>query len=99
MGEPVKSEENNNQNLRDFSALIRAGDIFLSQAKRTRKAMLHQKDGLQALYYLLNETKKKRKTIHCTGMGRSGRAVEFFADLLKDLGFKVSVIGKTLALP
>ena len=99
MGEPVKSEENNNQNLRDFSALIRAGDIFLSQAKRTRKAMLHQKDALLALYYLLNETKKKRNLVHCTGMGRSGRAVEFFADLLKDLGFKVSVIGKTLALP
>ena len=85
--------------LGDFSGLIRASNIFLSQANRTRKALLNQGDKLLKLRDLLLEAKKKRKIIHVTGMGRSGRAVEFFGDLLKDLGFRVSMIGRTLALP
>ena len=93
----TKSEES--PNLRDFSSLLRASNIFLSQAHRTRKALLNQSENLLKLYTLLHETKKKRKVIHVTGMGRSGRAVEFFADLLKDLDFNVSIIGRTLALP
>ena len=86
-------------NLNDLSGLIRASNIFLVQASRTRKAVLNQEEKLLELNDLLCEAKKKKKVIHVTGMGRSGRAVEFFADLLKDLGYKVSIIGRTLALP
>ncbi len=86
-------------NLKDFSGLIRAGNIFLSQSNRTRKAMLNQSDKLLEFRDLLLETKKKRKIVHVTGMGRSGRAAQFFAELLKDLDYHVSIIGKTLALP
>jgi 6-phospho-3-hexuloisomerase len=85
--------------LTDLGGLIRASNIFLSQASRTRKAFLNQNEELVKLYHLLNETKKKRNIVHVTGMGRSGRAVEFFAEMLKDLGFHVSIIGRTLALP
>ncbi|NHK29903.1 MAG: SIS domain-containing protein [Asgard group archaeon] len=86
-------------NLNDLSGLIRASNIFLVQASRTRKAILNQNEKLLALYDLLREAKKKKNVVHVTGMGRSGRAGEFFADLLKDLGYKVSIIGRTLALP
>lgn len=86
-------------NLRDLGGLIRASNIFLSQASRTRKAFLNQNEELVKLHNLLVETKKKRNVVHVTGMGRSGRAVEFFAEMLKDLGFLVSIIGRTLALP
>ncbi|MFW9924683.1 MAG: SIS domain-containing protein, partial [Candidatus Thorarchaeota archaeon] len=97
--EKVDSTTENSPNLRDFNGLLRSSDIFLSQANRTRKAMLNQNDKLMELYNLLNDTRKKRRVVHVTGMGRSGRAAEFFADLLKDLGFQVSIIGRTLALP
>jgi 6-phospho-3-hexuloisomerase len=86
-------------NLNDLSGLIRASNIFLVQASRTRKAILNQDEKLMAIYDLLREAKKNRNVVHVTGMGRSGRAGEFFADLLKDLGYKVSIIGRTLALP
>ncbi|MBD3191418.1 MAG: SIS domain-containing protein [Candidatus Heimdallarchaeota archaeon] len=101
MADSSKSKQGNEKklNLRDFSAIIRASNIFLSQASRTRKAFLNQASKLKAFYNLLLETRKKRRVVHVTGMGRSGRAVEFFAELLKDLGFQVSLIGKTLALP
>ncbi len=86
-------------NLRDFGGIVRASNIFLSQASRTRKAILNQSENLEAINTLLNETRKKHNIVHVTGMGRSGRAVEFFAEMLKDLGFRVSIIGRTLALP
>lgn len=92
-------KQNDEPNLNDLSGLIRASNIFLAQASKTRKAVLNQSEKLLALYDLLLEAKKKFNVIHVTGMGRSGRAVEFFADLLKDLDFRVSIIGQTLALP
>ncbi len=98
MGKTSK-KENDIPNLRDLGGLIRASNIFLSQASRTRKAFLNQNEELVKLHNLLVETKKKRNVVHVTGMGRSGRAVEFFAEMLKDLGFLVSIIGRTLALP
>ncbi len=98
MGKTSK-KENDIPNLRDLGGLIRASNIFLSQASRTRKAFLNQNEELVKLHNLLIETKKKRNVVHVTGMGRSGRAVEFFAEMLKDLGFLVSIIGRTLALP
>ncbi|MEA2071837.1 MAG: SIS domain-containing protein [Asgard group archaeon] len=94
-----KNRANAQPNLHDFSGLIRASDIFLSQANRTRKALLNQKEKLKRFYRLMRNTKKKRRVVHITGMGRSGQAAEFFAELLKDLGFNISLIGKTLALP
>ncbi len=98
MGKPSKKELNE-PDLQDLGGLIRASNIFLSQASRTRKAFLNQNEELVKLYHLLIETKKKRNVVHVTGMGRSGRAVEFFAEMLKDLGFLVSIISRTLALP
>ncbi|MHA1212153.1 MAG: SIS domain-containing protein, partial [Candidatus Heimdallarchaeota archaeon] len=86
-------------NLKDLTGLIRASNIFLTHVSKSRKAVLNQVEPFLAFNDLLHETKKKRKIVHVTGMGRSGRAVEFFADLLKDLGYKVSIIGRTLALP
>ncbi|MHA1743226.1 MAG: SIS domain-containing protein [Candidatus Heimdallarchaeota archaeon] len=94
-----KKQQTQALNLHDLTGLIRASNIFLTQANRTRKAMLNQADKLIAFYNLMLETKKKHKVVHVTGMGRSGRAVEFFAEMLKDLGFRVSIIGRTLALP
>ncbi len=99
MGKPSKKEEKSVPDLQDLGGLIRASNIFLSQASRTRKAFLNQNEELVKLYNLLIETKKKRNVVHVTGMGRSGRAVEFFAEMLKDLGFHVSIISRTLALP
>jgi len=98
MGKTSKQEKTE-PDLTDLGGLIRASNIFLSQASRTRKAFLNQSDELVKLYDLLVETKKKKNIVHVTGMGRSGRAVEFFAEMLKDLGFHVSIIGRTLALP
>jgi len=95
----TSKKENDIPNLRDLGGLLRASNIFLSQASRTRKAFLNQNEELVKLYNLLIETKKKRNVVHVTGMGRSGRAVEFFAEMLKDLGFLVSIIARTLALP
>ena len=98
MAEETK-EGDKTPNLKDLTGLVRASNIFLTQASKTRKAILNQQEKLVEFNNLLTETKRKRKIVHVTGMGRSGRAVEFFADLLKDLGFKVSMIGRTLALP
>ncbi|MBK5113844.1 MAG: SIS domain-containing protein [Candidatus Heimdallarchaeota archaeon] len=95
----TRKTEKSVPDLTDLGGLIRASNIFLSQASRTRKAFLNQNEELVKLYHLLNETKKKRNIVHVTGMGRSGRAVEFFAEMLKDLGFHVSIVGRTLALP
>jgi 6-phospho-3-hexuloisomerase len=92
-------KQKDKSDLSDLGGLFRASNIFLTQASRTRKAILNQSKQLEDFYQLLHDVKKRRKVVHVTGMGRSGRAVEFFADLLKDLGFKVSIIGRTLALP
>ena len=96
---PKQKKSDIGPNLKDFSGLIRASNIFLSQSNRTRKALLNQSDKLIEFRNLLFETRKKRKIVHVTGMGRSGKAAEFFAELLKDLAFRVSIIGRTLALP
>lgn len=77
-----------------------AANLFLSIAEKSvRDAVEYQVETIRYIGMLLGDIKKRGKTAHTVGMGRSGLAGRFFADLLKIHGIRSSVIGDILAKP
>jgi len=72
--------------------LINVGRKMLSYA-------LEQAETLLKIRNLLLEVRHKNRKVHTVGMGRSGLAGRFFAELLKLRRIKASTIGDTLAKP
>ena len=73
--------------------------LMISAGKRMIDSALNQAEVLLKVRNLLLEVKRRNKKVHTIGMGRSGLAGKFFAELLKLRRIKASTIGDTLAKP
>ncbi|MEX0569570.1 MAG: SIS domain-containing protein [Candidatus Njordarchaeota archaeon] len=77
-----------------------AASLLLNIAERSvRNIIEYQSETIRYLSMLLDDMRKRGKMAHTVGMGRSGLAGKFFADLLKMHGIRASVIGDILAKP
>ena len=73
--------------------------LLMDQGKAAVNSILRSPDSFQEICETLKVAKTEEKVIHITGMGRSGKAGMLIGELLKNIGFRVSYIGKTLARP
>ncbi|MCK5587451.1 MAG: SIS domain-containing protein [Candidatus Lokiarchaeota archaeon] len=73
--------------------------LLIDQGKAALNSVLNNADNFLDICKTLKEGMEEGKSIHITGMGRSGKAGMLTGELLKNIGFKVSYIGKTLARP
>ena len=76
-----------------FQTIIGISEIHL------RNMVERQRSNLLNAMNLLKEIKEKRGLIHIAGMGRSKLAAMIIGELLKNLGYQVSVIGDFLSKP
>jgi len=73
---------------------------FIRVTERALGDILNRQwDNVRRAIELLIYAKQQNRTVHVVGMGRSGLAGRFFADMLKLRGIKTSVIGDILAKP
>jgi len=79
---------------------IDASNTFINAIEKGLDDILkNQMDTILILSSLLSQAREEGKVIHTVGMGRSGLAGRFFADLLKLYRLKSSVLGDVLAKP
>ncbi|MFW9993010.1 MAG: SIS domain-containing protein [Candidatus Odinarchaeota archaeon] len=71
--------------------------ILIETARRIAKNFEFSPLPILKISQMLQECKER--TVHITGMGRSGKVGMIFGNLLKNLGYRVSLIGKTYARP
>jgi len=77
-----------------------AANTFITVIERELDRMIREQyQTILDIRNALVRAKEKRRVVHTVGMGRSGLAGRFFADLLKLHGVQASVIGDTLARP
>jgi len=76
-----------------FQTIIGISEIHL------RNMVERQRNNLLSAMNLLKEIKERRGLIHIAGMGRSKLAAMIIGELLKNLGYQVSVIGDFLSKP
>ncbi len=77
-----------------------AAFTFINIAEKALDKILEeQSTTIHKLTSILQHAKERRVIVHTVGMGRSGLAAKFFADLLKLYGVKSSVLGDVLAKP
>ncbi|MFX0206167.1 MAG: SIS domain-containing protein [Candidatus Hodarchaeota archaeon] len=81
-----------------LSAFKQAWRVLLLSGEDTAKNLLQDSLPLQRIFHIMNSTRPSAR-IHMVGMGRSGKVANIFSEGLKDLGFNISMIGKTLAKP
>jgi 6-phospho-3-hexuloisomerase len=73
--------------------------LLRDQGKASVNSILNNPEDFLDICELLKKGKENGKAIHITGMGRSGKAGMLTGELLKNIGFRVSYISKTLARP
>jgi len=76
-----------------FQTIIGISEIHL------RNMVERQRNNLLSAMNLLKEIKERKGLIHIAGMGRSKLAAMIIGELLKNLGYQVSVIGDFLSKP
>ncbi len=89
-------EHDKGQNLLSFYS---AFNLLEKTAKRTVNSINENPPCLVEFSKTLEEAKEKDKRIHLVGMGRSGKVGMLLGELLKNIGYKVSYLGKSLAKP
>ncbi|MFX1506604.1 MAG: SIS domain-containing protein [Promethearchaeota archaeon] len=89
-------ESKKSQNLSSFYS---AFNLLEKTAKRTVNSINENPPCLVEFCKTLEEAKEKEKRIHLVGMGRSGKVGMLLGELLKNIGYKVSYLGKSLAKP
>ncbi len=83
----------------DLSSFYSAFQLLVRTAKRTVNSINENPPCLVEFCKTLEEAKEKDKRIHLVGMGRSGKVGMLLGELLKNVGCKVSYLGKSLAKP
>jgi len=73
--------------------------LLMDQGKASVNSILSREVDFIDLCEMMKKAKEDGKTVHITGMGRSGKSGMLTGELLKNIGFQVSYIGKTLARP
>lgn len=82
-----------------MSSFYSAFNLLVRTAKRTVNSINEKPPSLVQFCKTLEEARKKDKRIHLVGMGRSGKVGMLLGELLKNVGCKVSYLGKSLAKP
>lgn len=82
----------------DLDFFLSSYEILLKSAQKMTNIILTDPGDLVNFCRVIKEL-SAGGTIHITGMGRSGKVGIIFGNMLKNLGYKVSIIGKTLAKP
>ncbi len=83
-----------NQNLESFYT---AYELLVKTAKKTVNSINENPIQLVKFCKIIQEAKNNR--IHLVGMGRSGKVGMLFGEMLKNIGYEVSYLGKSLAKP
>ncbi|UCG03182.1 MAG: SIS domain-containing protein [Candidatus Heimdallarchaeota archaeon] len=83
----------------NLSSFYSAFNLLEKTAKRTVNSINENPPCLVEFCKTLEEAKEKDKRIHLVGMGRSGKVGMLLGELLKNVGYKVSYLGKSLAKP
>ncbi len=81
----------------DLSSFYSAFNLLTKTAKRAVNTINENPSDLVKFCNIIEEAKSQR--IHFVGMGRSGKVGMLLGELLKNIGFKVSYLGKSLAKP
>ncbi len=76
-----------------------AYNLLVRTAKRTVNSINENPPSLVECCKTLEEAQEKDRRIHIVGMGRSGKVGMLLGELLKNVGFNVSYLGKSLAKP
>lgn len=92
----IPLEHDKSQNLSSFYS---AFNLLEKTAKRTVNSINENPPCLVEFCKTLEQANEKDKRIHFVGMGRSGKVGMFLGELLKNIGYKVSYLGKSLAKP
>ena len=92
----IPLEHDKSQHLSSFYS---AFNLLEKTAKRTVNSINENPPSLVEFCKTLEEAKEKDKRIHLVGMGRSGKVGMLLGELLKNVGYKVSYLGKSLAKP
>ncbi|MHA1947439.1 MAG: SIS domain-containing protein [Candidatus Hodarchaeales archaeon] len=87
----------NNQG-KDLTSFYSAFNLLLTTAKRSVNSFNENPSGLVKFCKFLNEARDDQR-VHFVGMGRSGKVGMLFGEMLKNIGFSVSYLGKSLAKP
>ncbi|MHA2289522.1 MAG: SIS domain-containing protein [Promethearchaeota archaeon] len=85
---------NQNQNLDSFYS---AFELLVKTAKKTVNSINENPSQLVKFCNIIQNAKKHR--IHLVGMGRSAKVGMLFGEMLKNIGYEVSYLGKSLAKP
>ena len=88
--------KNQGQNLSSFYS---AYELLERTAKRTVNSINENPPNLVEFCSTLKEVKENDKRVHLVGMGRSGKVGMLLGELLKNVGYRVSYLGKSLAKP
>ena len=88
-----------NNPVQELSSFYSAFNLLVRTAKRTVNSINEKPPSLVQFCKTLEEARKKDKRIHLVGMGRSGKVGMLLGELLKNVGCKVSYLGKSLAKP
>jgi len=94
LGIPLNSDKS-----QKLSSFYSAFNLLERTAKRTVNSINENPPCLVEFCKTLEEAKENEKRVHLVGMGRSGKVGMLLGELLKNVGFKVSYLGKSLAKP
>ena len=83
----------------ELSSFYSAYEVLLRTAKTTVNYINENPSNLVKFCNTLNEIKTRNKIIHIVGMGRSGKVGMLLGEILKNIGFSVSYLGKSFAKP
>ncbi|MHA2053946.1 MAG: SIS domain-containing protein [Candidatus Hodarchaeales archaeon] len=87
------------KNEEDLLSFYSAFEVLTQTTKKTVQAINEYFSPLDNFCNYLSTAKEENNTIHFVGMGRSGKIAMLFGEMLKNIGFRVSIIGKSLARP
>jgi 6-phospho-3-hexuloisomerase len=83
----------------DLSSFYTAYELLMKSAKRTVNTINENPSSLVEFCKILDESKESGNKVHVVGMGRSGKVGMLLGEIIKNIGFEVSYIGKSLAKP
>ena len=82
----------------DLTSFYSAFNLLLTTAKQSVNSVNENPSNVVKFCKILNEARDNQR-VHIVGMGRSGKVGMLFGEMLKNIGFSVSYLGKSLSKP
>jgi 6-phospho-3-hexuloisomerase len=83
----------------ELSYFYSSYELLINQAKKTVNQINENPSSLVEFSNYIEEVRQGGHRLHIVGMGRSGKVGMLIGELLKNIGIKVSYLGKSLARP